>query len=120
MKCQICVDIESGLVHTVKGVGGELNELIEALGLVRSTDREVLAYAGWQGADKRPDARVEVTWHIASRSFLRKTLDPSDAKCWRSRSHRASPMAPSISARRMACRLSTIRHPHDAMPRRVT
>lgn len=78
MKCHIGVDIESGLVHTVKGTSGAVNDVIEANSLVRSSDREVFADAGYQGAGKRPDARDDVAWHIAMRPGLRKTLDLSD------------------------------------------
>ncbi|MBQ0930622.1 IS5 family transposase [Ideonella sp. 4Y16] len=78
MKCHIGLDIESGLVHTVKGTSGAVNDVIEANSLVRSSDHDVFADAGYQGAGKRPDARDDVTWHIAMRPGLRKTLDPSD------------------------------------------
>ncbi|MBQ0960704.1 IS5 family transposase [Ideonella sp. 4Y11] len=77
MKCHIGVDIESGLVHTVKGTSGAVNDVIEANSLVRSSDHEVFADAGYQGAGKRHDARDDVTWHIAMRPGLRKTLDLS-------------------------------------------
>ena len=82
MKCHIGVDIESGLVHTVKGTSGAVNDVIEANSLVRPSDREVYADAGYQGAGKRPDARKDVTWHIAMRPGKRRTLDlakPMDA-----------------------------------------
>ena len=82
MKCHIGVDIESGLVHTVKGTSGAVNDVIEANSLVRPSDRDVFADAGYQGAGKRPDARDDVTWHIAMRPGKRRTLDlakPMDA-----------------------------------------
>ena len=82
MKCHIGVDIESGLVHTVKGTSGAVNDVIEANSLVRPSDRDVFADAGYQGAVKRPDARDDVTWHIAMRPGKRRTLDlakPMDA-----------------------------------------
>jgi len=82
MKCHIGVDIESGLVHTVKGTSGAVNDVIEANSLVRPSDREVFADAGYQGASKRPDARNDVIWHIAMRPGKRRTLDmakPMDA-----------------------------------------
>ena len=82
MKCHIGVDVESGLVHTVKGTSGAVNDVIEANSLVRPGDREVFADAGYQGAGKRPDARNDVIWHIAMRPGKRRTLDmakPMDA-----------------------------------------
>lgn len=75
MKCHIGVDVESGLVHTVKGTSGAVNDVIEANSLVRSSDREVFADAGYQGAGKRPDARDDVTWNIAMRPGKRRMLD---------------------------------------------
>ena len=78
MKCHIGVDIESGLVHTVRGTSGAVNDVIEANSLVRDSDREVYADAGYQGAGKRPDARDDVAWHIAMRPGKRKVLDPND------------------------------------------
>jgi IS5 family transposase len=52
MKCHIGVDIESGLVHTVRGTSGAVNDVTEANSLVRPSDREVYADAGYRGADK--------------------------------------------------------------------
>lgn len=78
MKCHIGVDIESGLVHTVRGTSGAVNDVIEANSLVRDSDREVYADAGYQGAGKRPEARDDVAWHIAMRPGKRKVLDPND------------------------------------------
>ena len=77
MKCHIGVDIESGLVHTVRGTSGAVNDVTEANSLVRPGDREVYADAGYRGADKRPDARAGVAWNIAMRPGKRRTLDPA-------------------------------------------
>jgi IS5 family transposase len=56
---------------------GAVNDVIEANSLVRDSDREVFADAGYQGAGKRPDARSDVAWHIAMRPGKRKVLDPN-------------------------------------------
>lgn len=77
MKCHIGVDIASGLVHTVRGTSGAVNDVMEANSLVRPSDHEVYADAGYQGAGKRPDARGDVNWHIAMRPGRRRQLDPS-------------------------------------------
>lgn len=77
MKCHIGVDIESGLVHTVRGTSGAVNDVTEANSLVRPSDSEVYADAGYRGADKRPDARVGVAWNIAMRPGKRRTLNPA-------------------------------------------
>ncbi len=75
MKCHIGVDADSGLVHTVRGTSGAVNDVIEANSLVRASDRDVYADAGYQGAGQRPDARRDVTWHIAMRPGKRRLLD---------------------------------------------
>ncbi|CAJ0723041.1 IS5 family transposase ISBmu20 [Ralstonia pickettii] len=75
MKCHIGVDLESGLVHTVRGTSGAVNDVTEANSLVRPSDREVYADAGYRGADKRPDARAGVSWNIAMRPGKRRMLD---------------------------------------------
>jgi transposase, IS5 family len=77
MKCHIGVDIKSGLVHTVKGTCGAVNDVIEANSLLRDSDHEVYADAGYQGAGKRPDAKEGVIWNIAMRPGKRRTLDPT-------------------------------------------
>jgi IS5 family transposase len=77
MKCHIGVDIESGLVHTVKGTGGHVHDVIEANSLVRASDQTVYGDAGYQGADKRADARPEVEWNVAMRPGKRRQLDPT-------------------------------------------
>lgn len=66
MKCHIGVDLGSGLVHTVRGTSGAVSDVVEANGLVRETDAEVFADAGYQGAGERPDARANVKWHIST------------------------------------------------------
>ena len=43
---------------------------------VQETD--VFADAGYQGAHKRPDAKVDVKWHVAMRPGKRKLLDKTD------------------------------------------
>ena len=49
-------------------------------------EKVVFADAGYQGVDKRPDAKPEVQWHVAMRSGKRKALDksydvPDQEKC---------------------------------------
>ena len=40
----------------------------------------VFADAGYQGIEKRPDAKPEVKWHVAMRPGKRKALDKSMAE----------------------------------------
>jgi IS5 family transposase len=77
MKAHIGVDAESGLVHTVRGTAGNVSDVVEANSLLHGQETEVLGDAGYQGADKRPDANPKVTWNVAMRPGKRKQLDKS-------------------------------------------
>ena len=77
MKAHIGVDAESGLVHTVRGTSGNVNDVVEANALLHGEETDVFADAGYQGAHKRPDAREGVAWHVAMRPGKRKALDKS-------------------------------------------
>ena len=77
MKAHIGVDAESGLVHTVRGSAGSVNDVVQANSLLHGQETDVFADAGYQGANKRPDARTGVQWHVAMRPGLRRRLDKS-------------------------------------------
>lgn len=77
MKAHIGVDADSGLVHTVRGTAGNVADVVEANTLLHGQETQVWADAGYQGADKRPDAKNDVRWHIAMRPGKRKRLDKS-------------------------------------------
>jgi len=78
MKAHIGVDADSGLVHTVRGTSGSVNDVVEANSLLHGQETDVFADAGYQGAHKRPDARGDAQWHVAMRPGLRKLLDKAD------------------------------------------
>ena len=78
MKAHIGVDADSGLVHTVRGTSGNVNDVVEANSLLHGQETDVFADAGYQGAHKRPDAKADVQWHVAMRAGLRKLLDKAD------------------------------------------
>ena len=78
MKAHIGVDADSGLVHTVRGTSGNVNDVVEANSLLHGQETDVFADAGYQGAHKRPDAKEDVQWHVAMRPGLRKLLDKAD------------------------------------------
>jgi IS5 family transposase len=78
MKAHIGVDADSGLVHTVRGTSGHVNDVVEANSLLHGQEIDVFADAGYQGAHKRPDAKDDVQWHVAMRPGLRKLLDKAD------------------------------------------
>ena len=75
MKAHIGVDAQSGLVHTVKGTAANVNDVVEANGLLHGEETNAFCDAGYQGAQKRPDAKADVTWHVAMRPGKRKVLD---------------------------------------------
>lgn len=78
MKAHIGVDADSGLVHTVRGTAGNVNDVIEANSLLHGHESDVFADAGYRGAAKRPDARADVNWRIAMRPGKRRVLDKAD------------------------------------------
>ena len=75
MKAHIGVDADSGLVHTVRGTSGNVADVVEGNSLLHGQETDVFADAGYQGAQKRPDAIKDVTWHVAMRPGKRKELD---------------------------------------------
>mgnify|MGYP000261123283 CR=1 FL=1 len=77
MKAHIGVDADSGLVHTVVGTAANVNDVTQASKLVHGEEADVFADAGYQGVAKRPDAKPDVTWHVAMRPGRRKSLDLS-------------------------------------------
>ncbi len=83
MKAHIGVDVGSGLVQSVRGTGGNVNDVIEANSLLRGQETEAFGDAGYQGVDKRPDANMNVRWHVAMRPGLPCALvkdKPVDAR----------------------------------------
>jgi len=75
MKAHIGVDAESGLVHTVQGTSGNVNDVVVANKLLHGKERTVFADSGYRGAHKRPDAKPGVDWHIAERPSSRKPFE---------------------------------------------
>lgn len=75
MKAHIGVDADSGLVHTVRGTAGHVADVTEGNSLLHGKEAVVFADAGYQGADKRPNANPNVRWQVAMRPGKRKKLD---------------------------------------------
>jgi IS5 family transposase len=75
MKAHIGVDAESGLVHTVRGTSGNVNDVVEANALLHGEESEAFGDAGYQGVEKRDDANPDVRWNVAMRPGKRKALD---------------------------------------------
>jgi IS5 family transposase len=78
MKAHIGADAESGLVHTVRCTSGNVHDVVEGNSLLHGNEVDAFGDAGYQGADKRPDARKDVNWHIAMRPGKRKALNKND------------------------------------------
>ena len=78
MKAHIGVDADSGLVHTVVGTAANVNDVTQASKLVHGEETDVFADAGYQGVQKRPEAKADVNWHVAMRPGKRKALDLND------------------------------------------
>ena len=79
MKAHIGVDADSGLVHTVRSTAGHVHDINEGNRLLHGKESVVFADAGYKGVEKRPDAKLEVKWHIAMRLGKRKALDKGNA-----------------------------------------
>ena len=75
MKAHIGADAESGLVHTVRGTAGHVSDVAEGNTLLHGQETVAFGDAGYQGIEKRPDAKPTVTWHVAMRPGKRKALE---------------------------------------------
>ena len=75
MKAHIGVDADSGLVHSVRGTAGHVADVTEGSNLLHGEEAVVFVDAGYQGADRRPDANADVSWHVAMRPGKRRELD---------------------------------------------
>jgi IS5 family transposase len=75
MKAHIGVDAESGLVHTVRGTSGNVSDIAEGNSLLHGQETLGFGDAGYQGIEKRPDAKTGITWHIAMGPGKRRALN---------------------------------------------
>ena len=75
MKAHIGVDADSGLVHTVIGTAANVNDVTQAQALLHGEEQEGFGDAGYQGAERRPEAQGKVRWNIALRPGKRRALD---------------------------------------------
>ena len=73
MKAHIGVDADSGLVHTVIGTAANVNDVTQGHALLHGKEEVVFGDAGYQGADKRPEA-TGVAWQLAMRPGKRKAI----------------------------------------------
>jgi len=75
MKAHIGVDADSGLVHTVRCTSGHVSDIAEGNTLLHGQETVAFGDAGNQRIEKRPDAKMGVTWHVAMRPGKRKALN---------------------------------------------
>ena len=78
MKAHIGVDADSGLVHGLRGTSGHVSDIAEGNSLLHGQEKLGFGDAGYQGIEKRPDAKADVIWHIAMRPGKRKKLDKTN------------------------------------------
>jgi IS5 family transposase len=71
----IGADAESGLVHTVRGTSGNMSDVVEGSSLLHGQEALAFGDAGYQGIDKRPDAKADVSQHIAMCPGKRRALN---------------------------------------------
>lgn len=79
MKAHIGVDADSGLVHTVIGTAANVHDVSQANALLHGQESSAHGDAGYQGANKRPNARQDIRWYIAMRPGKRRALDKDNA-----------------------------------------
>ena len=79
MKAHIGVNADSGLVHTVRATAGHAHDINEGNSLLHRQEQVVFADPGYQGIEKRPDAKPELKWHVAIPPGKRKALDKGNA-----------------------------------------
>ena len=69
------MDADSGLVHTVRGTSGHVSDISEGNTLLHGQESIAFGDAGYQGIEKRPDAKNDVNWQIAMGPGKRKALN---------------------------------------------
>ena len=79
MKAHIGVDADFGLVHTVIGTAANVHDVTQANALLHGQESSAHGDPGYQGANKRPNARQDFTWYVAMRPGKRRALDKANA-----------------------------------------
>jgi transposase, IS5 family len=74
MKAHLGANAESGSVHTVRGTSGNVHDIVEGNRLLHGQESVAFGDAGYQGIEKRADAKPNIKWHIAMRPGKRKAL----------------------------------------------
>jgi IS5 family transposase len=74
MKAHIGVDAHSGLVQSVAGTAANVNDVTQASALLHGDEEAAFGDAGYQGVDKRLEAKGPI-WHVAMRPGKRRQLN---------------------------------------------
>jgi IS5 family transposase len=75
MKAHIGADADSGLVHTMRATSGNVHDVTEGNSLLHGEESVAFGDAGYQGIEKRADAKANVTWHVAMRPGKSRALN---------------------------------------------
>ena len=70
MKAYVGVDLHSGLVHTLTATAANVPDITQDHALLHGEEKTVLADAGYQGMEKRPEIRARfagVRWQVAAK-----------------------------------------------------
>jgi IS5 family transposase len=78
-KAHVGVNVHSGLMPAVRCTAANVNDVVEGYSLRHGQETEASADAGYQDADKRPDAPGSVVWHVAMMPGKRKVVDKTTA-----------------------------------------
>jgi IS5 family transposase len=79
MKAHIGAAAESGVVLTVRGTSGIVSDVTEGNSLLHDQETVTFGDTGYHGIQKRPDAKADVTCHVAMRPGKRKALNNDNA-----------------------------------------
>ena len=79
MHSSIGVDADSGLMHTVRAAAVHVADVTEGNSLLHGEETVVFADVGYQGADRRLDAKAGVRWQVAMRPSKRKKLGKANS-----------------------------------------
>ena len=78
MKAHIGADAQSVLEHTVRGTSGKVHDIFDGNSLLHGQESVAFGETGYQGIEKRANAKPNIKWHIAMRPGIRKALNKSN------------------------------------------
>ena len=66
-------------MHTVRGTSGHVSDIAEANSLLHDNESVAFGDAGYQGIERRPEAKADVIWYVAMRPGKRRALNKENA-----------------------------------------